>query len=94
MLHLASKPHEISLGEIILAFTAYMFDKYGGKHYTRELQKFYIANRIRFEKNHPIADHGSFIPETSPQPVRSHASDKLKNGRRQVIRNLDWEHSV
>ena len=34
--------------------------------------------------------HGSFIPETSPQPVRSHASDKLKNGRRQVTRNLDW----
>ena len=90
LLHLASKPHEISLGEIILAFTAYMFDKYGSKHYTRELQKFYIANHIRFEKNHPITDHGSFIPETSPQPVRSHASDKLKNGRRQVTRNLDW----
>ena len=89
--YLTDEPHEISQGEIILALAAYMADKYDSKHYTRELQKFYAANHIRFEKNHPvITDQGSFIRETSPQTARSHASDKPKNGRRQVTRNLDW----
>lgn len=89
--YLADEPHEISQREIILALAAYMADKYDNKHYTRELQKFYAANHIRFEKNHPVTtDQGSFISESSPQTVRSHASDKPKNGRRQVTRNLDW----
>ena len=83
--YLADEPHEISQGEIILALAAYMADKYDNKHYTRELQKFYTANHIRFEKNHPVTtDQGSFISESSPQTARSHASDKPKNGRRQV----------
>lgn len=92
--YLADELHKISQGRFsLLSLHICMADKYYNKHYTRDLQKFYVINHIRFEKNHPVTtDQGSFIRETSPKTARFHAYDKSQSGRRQVKFGL--EHAV
>lgn len=90
LLYLADSPSEISIKEILIAFNSCMAEKYDEKHYSREIQKFYVSNNIEYKKNIPIINNGSFFQNAFSQTTHTHKSVNTKKSRRQVTRNLDW----
>ena len=48
---------------MIIAFVAYMNDRYGASHYTREIKKFYQNLGVKYDKILPVIDNGKFVYE-------------------------------
>lgn len=89
LLELADKPAEISGQDILIAFVAYMNDRYGANHYTRELKKFYQNLGIKYDEILPVIDNGKFVYEGINHPSPK-GTVKNKRSRRVVTRNFDW----
>lgn len=91
LLELTGEPAEISGQDILIAFVAYMNDRYGANHYTRELKKFYQNLGIKYDEILPVIDNGKFVYEGVNKPAPSSNNIvRNKKSRRVVTRNFDW----
>lgn len=87
LLELSGEAIEISWQDMLIAFVTYMNDRYGESHYTREIKKFYHSLGLKYDRILPVLDDGKFVYEG----VNSSASScAVKNKRRDVTRNFDW----
>ncbi|MCM1362236.1 MAG: hypothetical protein NC235_10070 [Clostridiales bacterium] len=89
LLELLGEAIEISWKDMMISFVAYMNDRYGESHYTREIKKFYHSLGVKYDGILPVLDDGKFVYEGVNSPA---LSCNVKNkSRRNVTRDFNWK---
>ena len=100
LLYLNDNNEQLMAEQLFLSFDEYMLDRYGDKHYTEHIKRFYSENYVATEKKGEIpkidiSDKNVLtISRENQYSVSSNnkSDEEISNHkRRKVIKNFDWE---